>query len=665
MKKTKLRLFLLLLSAFHFSLFTLSAATNTNIVVSSSATLTGLTAQVTALQASITNGSITVNGVPLAQLGLTTNTVQGWIASSNAAITLAGLAAGNVLPITLNATNIYQLTMQKLGQYATAGKMYIGDSGMMVFNGAEGNAGQSNAHVSITRDAGVIHLFRNVQWNAAITNWEKIDSSDTMQGIEVGQEGFWIDVASATETQLVSTARWWANGVHTNGTEHGVDLGHGLYGLQVRRNTNTVAGSGSYINIGQSPALTGTLRGEISGSFRLRNAAGTADIYIAGTDQSDNLYIGDSTTQTPKSINLQTTGLVHVVASGLTLGASPATLGNIRFSSGNSLVGLNSDGVNNVDLLALSTGNEIIIGNYTARIPAAIYLETTGTLSFTWGGYTNLVPTTIITNNPADFVRSDVGITNGQSGVTLYSTNMAPTAAELASAGWARSLLANGRFLYLSTNLTPTMGTTNTVSGDTIHEYATTPQQPFIRTWTLAATTAIQRQGGSTITNVMGTISGPIVVNTVLGLTTGGFPVPTVSISCEAYWTTNAAAPYTWTQLGASGYQTMQTVGTTNGYCFVIPFAQITFPTATPATLLRVYAIKESATGREPTLVVVGGTNAVLAAGESISYNSSSASALPSGTITNATGSAAIYDVWAGAATNQTSTNAGTLYFTW
>lgn len=184
-------------------------------------------------------------------------------------------------------------------------------------------------------------------------------------------------------------------------------------------------------------------------------------------------------------------------------------------------------------------------------------------------------------------------------------TTNGPSATELATAGWVRSLFNVGNFFYTTTNIFASG--TNVGSSQPLYEYSTNLPLPAVRSY--ATTDFLTNNGyiGSVIvTNSFMQLGGQIAVNAYLGFTGGGGS-PSVTIHPEIYYSYDRT---NWFGDFASANQSIIT-GQTNLYQWVVDFPAYTSTNASGFYIERRFKVGTvSGTGTR-TLWVTVGTNTI------------------------------------------------------
>lgn len=181
--------------------------------------------------------------------------------------------------------------------------------------------------------------------------------------------------------------------------------------------------------------------------------------------------------------------------------------------------------------------------------------------------------------------------------LTTSSTSNAPSATELATGGWVRSLLQNGSVLYTSTNVA-------TVGWDTnAFYYQSTIPASGGRSYTPAAGDYF---GSSITTNTYQQVNGPITISTYF-TSTGGAGNANYTVHPEIYFT----YALTNTSLTIGDYvaqsQTLIHGAVTNRYDFVIAFPPYVSTNSTGFYIVRRWKV-DSKSGAD-TLTLSLGTN--------------------------------------------------------
>lgn len=182
--------------------------------------------------------------------------------------------------------------------------------------------------------------------------------------------------------------------------------------------------------------------------------------------------------------------------------------------------------------------------------------------------------------------------------LSTSSTTNAPSATELATAGWVRSLFSGGFLYYASTNIVAG-ATNNDTAGQPV--YAFVPTIPSSSSRSYVNPSALTYVGAVMTTNTFTFLDSPVTVNAYMALTTGGGDAMT--LNPELYYSYDKT---NW--FGDWDCQAQNIVGgVTNLYQFVITFPAQTATNSSGFYIERRFRVKTK--GGTPTLTFLVGTN--------------------------------------------------------
>lgn len=214
------------------------------------------------------------------------------------------------------------------------------------------------------------------------------------------------------------------------------DPAAGTEAIQIKNNAGAVQGSLTFdgkVKVADGTAALPSLRFESEASGLYLSAAGVVGIGVAGADSN-----------------------VKVGASFISVGATPATSGNIRLPNNTSITEKNSGGTD-IDILKITSGDVIQLGN-TGATP--ILLGTTGGVTVSSPGKIVLAGT--LTGGGLTTVALQVAT----SGPLIYSGSGAPTinAAVKGSLYLRSDGASNVTRAYIATDAAGTWTAVNTVA---------------------------------------------------------------------------------------------------------------------------------------------------------------------------------------------------------